>query len=306
LSGLVTEVDFIPTFGGNASIYNNSLWIPTTGAYSNAQKGTVDDVIVLEWDGSSVTTHRVGSPNGDGAEIISWADDDYLFLLETSRGEIWRWDGSSWTYLMRLYNEHTSGNEVRAHVTPVHKTEHNYRVSGYVIAYDNKLWYFESPGRIRKLLEITQPIQSVESWKGGIFYGTKEGGSMGMDQFWLERWGQARAWVRYINAEEFSKLLADRPPHFSDRLWNGESIGAGDSTAVVPCWKYRNKEIMFESDTAGTLTIKGNVYGKTMRDYTTRSIDANSPEFIDIGHALSRVQFSFDTAATVTLEVNFE
>jgi len=304
LDTLVTEFDFLTQMGGNPSVYGDSLWIPTTGAYGGAQRGTVDDVIVLEWDGNTMTTHRVGSPNGSGFETISWADNDYLYLLETSRGEIWRWNGSAWTYLMRLYNEYTSGNEVRGHVAPVFRGEHAQRVSGWIIAHDNKLWYFEPPGKIRKLIQITQPIQSVEPWQGGVLYGTEEGGSLGMDQIAFGRWGQARAWLNFISASDLSKVLADNPVHFSDRLWDNTGISAGDSTPPIPCWGYDKVAITFTSDTAGTLTINGDTFGSSLREYDTVSISANTPEFYIMTAPLARFQLSFDSTATVTAEVN--
>jgi len=98
----------------------------------------------------------------------------------------------------------------------------------------------------------------------------------------------------------------EEPLEFSCRLWDNEAISAGDTTDPIPTWGYDEKEIMFVSDTAGTLTILGDVYGETLREYKTLSIDANTPKWEDLLAPLSRIQLKFDTGATVTAEVNLQ
>jgi len=48
------------------------------------------------------------------------------------------------------------------------------------------------------------------------------------------------------------------------------------------------------------------VFGEDLHEFDTVSVTANSPVFWETRYSLTRMQFKFDTAATVTLEVNFE
>jgi len=189
-------------------------------------------------------------------------------------------------------------------VTQISSSEHG--AQDWAISHGNHLLYFEAPGKVRRVLKLSKPFSMMTSRAGGLYFGTQEGAEMGKDQTFVNRMGQARAEVLYLPFNQMSETLQRSPPPYSDRLWDSESISAGDRTDPVSCWGYDSKTIKFLSDTAGTLTIYGDVYGNSLEEYDSVSISADTPEFYEPTADLCRMQLAFDTAATVTAEVDFK
>jgi len=232
-----------------------------------------------------------------------WAGEDYLYLIETSRGEIWRYDGSSWELILCLHPDYKIGQENWGGIAESAISEHGQEVEGWFLGFSNKLYYFEPPGRLKRIARTTKTFWQIESWSNGLYVGNQEGGTIGRNNLTMGRVGYSIASVEYIPFSTLNRLM-EKPLEFSCKLWDNEAIDAGDTTDPIPTWGYGNRTIKFLSDTGGTLTIKGDLFGENLEEFDTLSISANTPEFWQTTYNLARMSFSFDTAATVTLEVN--
>lgn len=282
----------------NMAFYGNSLWIPSDGG---------GDIVVWEFDGSTLTQHTLVS--GVGAkETQVLSDSDYLYVWNASYGWLWRYDGSSWTSVVRTRFQENLHGESEGDVSVISQSEHQDRARGWYISNGNRIYRFEPPGRVKPVIEFTQPVRGIEFWNEGLFAGSEEGGTEGMDDeipygVGLYRAGMMRAWTYYINPSTLTREEKN-PLQDTVKPWDSSSISAGDTTEPVSVWGNEQVTIMFVSDTAGTLTINGDAYGETLRQYDTVSINANSPEFYILSGNLSRIQLGFDSAATVTAEID--
>jgi len=84
-------------------------------------------------------------------------------------------------------------------------------------------------------------------------------------------------------------------------VWNGASIGAGDSTRGIPTFGYDSITIKFLSDSAGLLDVETqepDYDWQTLLD--DQDISANTLKEINLGGLQRGVRLTFDSAATVS------
>jgi len=116
----------------------------------------------------------------------------------------------------------------------------------------------------------------------------------------------------YLSPDYFDRILDNVAQYMLDTAdqaaWKGESIDADDS-AMSPfnLMTYPEVTIEFHTDTAGNLTLEGDLLGDG--DFVTlegfpKSVSADETVDTKVNTDLSFIRISFDTAATVTAKIS--
>jgi len=197
----------------NMAIYGDSLWIPVDGN---------GDIAVWEFDGSTLSQHTPASDVG-AKETQVLANSDYLYVWNASYGWLWRYDGSSWTSVARTRFQENLHGESEGDVSVISQSEHQDRARGWYISNGNRIYRFEPPGRVKPVIEFTQPVRGIEFWNEGLFAGSEEGGTEGMDDeipygVGLYRAGMMRAWTYYINPSILDEGREGPSPRYGEAM----------------------------------------------------------------------------------------
>jgi len=162
------------------------------------------------------------------------------------------------------------------------------------------LWAFQT---VKDDISYT-PIMGLPGWYEVIDWDIFEGClALGGNEQPYWPWGLRDLAPGMLELIPLSQVKFHPSPAYA-LIWGAESISAGETSLPVVTGGWRDYTLMFETDTAGVLTIEVDLLGDgEFKTFDTWSLSAGEARVRELTGNYSKLRLKFDTAATVTAKL---